>query len=112
MSIAMPESFVIRAADQPLKHGEKSPLVTKRLLSKETFAGAIGVTWIKLEGTHAPQNSGTGERFYYILSGTVEFRIDGHAPEQAQAGDIVYMPKNVMYTFEGDITYLYVNIPA
>ena len=82
------------------------------MLTRDTFAGAIGVTWIKLDGAHAPQNSGEGERFYYILTGTAKFRIDGTAPETAEAGDIVYMPKNVNYVFEGDITYLYVNLPA
>lgn len=103
---------VIRAAEQPLIESTKSPLVSRVLLKRETFGGSATVSWIKLDGAHARQNSGPGERFYYILSGGVEFRVEGEPPQQAIAGDIVYMPKNRDYTFEGDITYLYINLPG
>jgi hypothetical protein len=101
---------VIRAAEQPLLESTRSPLSSRRLLAPETFGGRAGVSWIRLSGAHARQNSGPNERFYYILSGSVVFQVDGEPPRQAQAGDIVYMPKNCDYTFEGDITYLYINV--
>jgi len=101
---------VIRASEQPLIESTKSPLASRRLLAPETSGGAAGVSWIRLNGTHAAQNSGSGERFYYILSGSVVFDVEGEELRQADAGDVVYMPKNRNYTFTGDITYLYINI--
>jgi quercetin dioxygenase-like cupin family protein len=102
---------VVRAAEQPLVESGKSPLVSRTLLKRETFGGVATVSWIKLDGMHARQNSGPGERFYYILSGSVVFQVAHQPPERAEAGDVVYMPKNCYYTFEGRITYLYNNVP-
>ena len=104
--------MIIRAAEQPLLDGAKSPLVSRRLLTRDNYTGSVSMTWIQLNGAHARQNSGTGDRFYYILSGAARFSIGDEPPETAGAGDIVCPPKNVDYVFEGDITYLYVNAPA
>ena len=52
--------MIVRASEQPLVEGAKSPLVSRRMLTKESFAGAIGVTWIKLSTPE--QNPAIGRR--------------------------------------------------
>jgi quercetin dioxygenase-like cupin family protein len=102
---------IIRAAEQPLRDGTSSPLVSRRLVTPDDTAVGVALSWVRLSGAHARQNSGGGQRLYYVLSGEAQFDIEGGASGRAAAGDVVVVPPHVDYTFEGFMEYLYVNIP-
>ncbi len=103
---------IVRFADQPLRDGTNSPLVNRRLVTPEDTSAGVAISWVRLDGMHASQNSGAGQRLYYVLSGGARFDIEGGAKGDAGAGDVVIIPPDVNYTFEGGMDYLYVNIPA
>lgn len=102
---------IIRAADCPVRDGASSPLVSRRLVTPADTAIGMAVSWVRLAGAHARQNSGAGQRLYYILSGEARFDVGQQTSGVAGAGDVVIIPQDVDYTFEGNMDYLYVNIP-
>ena len=73
----------------------------------------ISVTWTRLWGHHDRVVNEISDRVYYILEGEAVFQVgDGSPMERAVAGDVVFIPRNVPYEFEGQMVYLVMNGPA
>jgi len=82
----------------------------KVFLTKDDFPVATS-SQITLKAKHGPLKSTINDRFYYILDGEGVFMIGGEEG-QVEKGDLVVVPKNTVYSLEGTMTVLLVNVPA
>ena len=48
-------------------------------------------------GTSFPRHSHPGEEIIYVLSGTLEYVIDGQPPVTLKAGDVLFVPSGVVH---------------
>lgn len=48
-------------------------------------------------GIEAARHSHHGEEIVYIVSGTLEYRLDGRPPVQLEAGDILFIPNGTVH---------------
>jgi quercetin dioxygenase-like cupin family protein len=46
----------------------------------------------------APRHKHPGEEIIYVLSGTLEYRLDGQAPVTLKAGDVLFVPYGVVHS--------------
>jgi mannose-6-phosphate isomerase-like protein (cupin superfamily) len=103
---------VIRPGDLALECEAENPLTYKRLVRRESHGPGLSVTWISLRGRHRRIVCRESDRVYYILSGSASFVLGEAPPQQATAGDSVFIPRGTAYDFAGDIDYLVMNGPA
>jgi quercetin dioxygenase-like cupin family protein len=50
------------------------------------------------KGVAFPRHSHPGEEVAYVLTGTLEYQIDGRPPVTLQAGDAVFIPAGAIHT--------------
>jgi quercetin dioxygenase-like cupin family protein len=48
-------------------------------------------------GTAAPRHRHPGEEIVYMLSGALEYRLDGRAPVTLEAGDVLFIPDGIVH---------------
>ena len=87
-------------------------LKLKTLLNSIKSDGAISVTEVEILGEHRRLRTNSILRTYYLVSGTLEFTIDGESGINMQAGDVLTLQKNCDYSLKGTAKYLVVNTPA
>jgi len=49
-------------------------------------------------GVTTPRHSHPGEEIIYVLEGSFEYQIDGHAPVTVKAGDVYFIPAGAIHT--------------
>ena len=103
---------VIRPGELALEREADNPISFRRIIRRDRHGAAISMTWIRLKGRHRRLVCHETDRVYYILTGSAEFRLGDGAPEKAQAGDSVFIPRGTPYDFAGEMDYLVMNGPA
>ena len=103
---------VIRPGELPLESETENPLSFRRIIRRDHHGAGISMTWIRLKGRHRRLVCHASDRVYYILTGSAEFRLGEAAPEKAEAGDSVFIPRGTPYDFTGAMDYLVMNGPA
>ena len=89
-----------------VKAGERAPLnVLGMPLRMLCEAKETGGAWSLFEedvpvGMGPPPHRHDWDEAYYILSGEVDFEIDGK-PVRSAAGDFNYLPRNTVHAFKG-----------
>lgn len=73
---------------------------------------SVSVTWVTIDGRHQELTSSRSTRVYYVLSGALDFVLDGEGPTGVAAGELLIIPKGCPYSLEGTATYLVLNTPA
>lgn len=48
-------------------------------------------------GATAPWHRHPGEELIYIIEGTLEYQLEGHAPVRVKAGDVLFVPAGVAH---------------
>lgn len=104
--------MLIRRADVPEVVEERNDLVMRALAPASTTDGEVSLTWVRLDGVHKRLRTDRSTRLYYVVRGSATFVIGDRAPVEAQAGDVVVVPRGTPYTFSGSLEYLVVNTPA
>lgn len=104
--------MIIHLEDVPETPSERPPLVMKRVINRDVHSPRISVTWVRIHGHHTRMVTHASDRAYYIISGQATFELEGEAPAQAAAGDLVFIPSGTPYAFGGDMDYLVMNGPA
>jgi len=104
--------MIIRLKDIPEIKGKSSPLVMKPIITRDQHSKDISVTWVRIWGDHKRMVCHVSDRPYYILDGEGEFQVGDQSPVQVTAGDSVFVPRGVPYSFCGHMTYLVMNGPA
>ena len=66
---------------------------------------------IEINGKHGKLKCIGEDRIYFIISGKGKFIIDDKEKEVSE-NDLVFVPKNTPYNFEGKMTYFLVCSPA
>lgn len=46
----------------------------------------------------APRHSHPGEEIVYVVSGTLEYRLDGQPPARLRKGDVLFIPAGVVHS--------------
>jgi mannose-6-phosphate isomerase-like protein (cupin superfamily) len=103
---------IIRPGDLALEAEPENALSYRRILRRDRHGEGLSVTWIALRGRHRRLVCRESDRVYYILSGSASFTLGDAPPQEARAGDSVFIPRGTAYEFEGDIDYLVMNGPA
>ena len=112
MASALPAGAVIRPGELPLEREADNPISYRRIIRRDHHGAGISMTWIRLKGRHRRLVCHGSDRVYYILTGSAKFRLGEAAPEKAQAGDSVFIPRGTPYDFIGEMDYLVMNGPA
>jgi len=72
---------------------------------------AVSLAKGTLDGIHGPTSSTRMDRIYFVLGGSAKIRA-GQKEFIVEAGDSVFVPRNVTITIEGKVEYLVINAPA
>jgi len=87
-------------------------LKLKTLLNSIKSDGAISVTEVEISGEHRRLRTNSILRTYYLVTGSLEFTIDGESGINMQAGDVLTLQKDCDYSLKGTAKYLVINTPA
>ena len=87
-------------------------LKLKTLLNSGKSAGAISATEVEISGEHRRLRTNSILRTYYLVSGSLEFEINGETGISMKPGDILTLQKNCEYSLKGNAKYLVMNTPA
>jgi mannose-6-phosphate isomerase-like protein (cupin superfamily) len=99
------------ASAQAIDEPSNSAIV--RPLARAAEGGSsVSVTWVSIDGRHQELASRRSARTYYVLSGGLDFVLDGRGPTRLAAGELLVIPKGCPYYLEGTATYLVLNTPA
>ncbi|GLQ89780.1 cupin domain-containing protein [Dyella flagellata] len=49
-------------------------------------------------GKTAPKHKHPGEEIIYVIEGSLEYRLEGHAPVTLKAGDVLFVPTGVVHS--------------
>ena len=90
----------------------ENALELKTLLNSANSAGAVSVTEVEISGEHRKLRTNSILRTYYLVSGSLEFEIDGETGINMKPGDILTLQKNCEYSLKGNAKYLVMNTPA
>ncbi|MEJ6626866.1 MAG: hypothetical protein QNL32_03280 [Actinomycetes bacterium] len=90
----------------------ENSLKLKTLLNSMKSDGAISVTEVEISGEHRRLKTNSILRTYYLLSGSLEFEIDGEPGINMQVGDILTLKQDCEYSLKGSAKYLVINTPA
>ena len=105
--------MIIHLGNLPETPQEPRPLTLKRVINIDEHTADISVTWTRIWGHHDRVVNEISDRVYYIIEGEGRFQVGDGAPiENASAGDIVFIPRNVPYEFDGTMRYIVMNGPA
>ena len=104
--------MIVRFAEQTPITEDGHPLVMYRLLDRRRHIDALSVTWVQLWGEHSRMRTAASERCYVIVAGRGAFQVGDEPSASVGPGDIVLVPRDVGYQFEGHFTYLVLNAPA
>ena len=86
--------------------------VVRPLAGAAEGTSSVSVTWVSIDGRHRELASSRSARLYYVLSGALSFRLDGHGPTAVHEGELLVIPRGCPYYLEGCATYLVLNTPA
>jgi len=90
-------------------------LVLRTLVMARATAGALSVTWVRIDGTHRRLRSTRTARIYYLISGALDFdvREAGISHQVALvAGEVLILEPGAAYSLTGAAEYLVLNAPA
>ena len=104
--------MIVRFADQTPITENGHPLVMYRLLDRARHTDGLSVTWVQLWGEHSRMRTVASERIYVVVAGNGTFQVGDDPTEMVGPGDVVLVPRNIGYQFEGNFTYLVLNAPA
>ena len=105
--------MIIHTDDVPETPQEGRPLALKRVVNIEEHTDQLSVTWVRIWGHHDRVVNHISDRVYYVIEGEGMFQVGDEAPrERVQAGEFVFIPRDVPYEFEGQMRYIVMNGPA
>jgi quercetin dioxygenase-like cupin family protein len=90
----------------------ENSLNLKTLLNSVKSGGAISVTEVEISGEHQRLRTNSTLRTYYVVSGSLEFTIDGQSGIAMQVGDVLTLKAGCEYSLKGSAKYLVINTPA
>jgi hypothetical protein len=90
----------------------ENSLNLKTLLNSVKSDGAISVTEVEISGEHQRLRTNSILRTYYLVSGNLEFTIDGESGIAMKAGDVLTLKAGCEYSLKGTAKYLVINTPA
>lgn len=64
-----------------------------------------------LDGKHPMMKNVASDRTYYLINGFATFFVNGKEIE-VKANDVLYIPKNTLFSFEGKFDAVLVSVPA
>ena len=87
-------------------------LELKTLLNSAKSNGAISVTEVEISGEHRRLRTNSILRTYYLVSGSLEFEVDGEKGIVLNEGDLLTLKQGCEYSLKGIAKYLVMNTPA
>ncbi len=78
--------------------------------SKEDFGNASAAVF-EVEENHGKVKTTLSDRVYYILEGSGQFIVENDTI-QVEKTDVIIIPKNTAYDYQGKMTLFLVHIPA
>jgi hypothetical protein len=90
----------------------ENSLNLKTLLNSVKSDGAISVTEVEISGEHQILRTNSILRTYYLISGNLEFTIDGESGIAMKVGDVLTLKAGCEYGLKGSAKYLVINTPA
>lgn len=109
----MPEKYELISNQQTPEIAEpENNLKLKTLLNSIKTDGAISVTEVEISGEHRRLKTNSILRTYYLVSGSLEFSIDGESRINMRAGEILTLKEGCSYSLTGSAKYLVINTPA
>jgi hypothetical protein len=90
----------------------ENSLNLKTLLNSVKSDGAISVTEVEISGEHQKLRTNSILRTYYLVSGNLEFTVDGESGIAMKVGDVLTLKAGCEYSLEGSAKYLVINTPA
>ena len=79
--------------------------ITKDLT--ENFSLAI----VTLKGEHPTTRNTASDRAYFIVQGEASVTV-GNETGRVKVGDVVFIPKGMIHSIQGDVVYAVINSPA
>ena len=104
-------AVIIKFSDTKTDTQGERPLVLKRIINQR-HTDSISLTWVTLFGRHEKVVNEISDRVYYIIDGEADFEIGDSEKGSVTGGDVVLIPKDVPYVFEGHMTYVVMNSPG
>jgi len=104
-------AVIIKFSDTKTDTQGERPLVLKRIINQR-HTDSISLTWVTLFGRHEKVVNEISDRVYYIIDGEADFEIGDNEKGSVTGGDVVLIPKDVPYVFEGHMTYVVMNSPG
>jgi mannose-6-phosphate isomerase-like protein (cupin superfamily) len=77
----------------------------------EKESPAISCAYIEVSGRHGKVKYKKSDRLYYVISGSGAFKINEESQE-VREGDVLIIPKDTPYDYEGEMKLLLVDTPA
>ena len=90
----------------------ENSLHLKTLLNSVKSDGAISVTEVEISGEHQRLRTNSILRTYYLVSGSLEFEVDGENGIFLNPGDLLTLKQGCEYSLKGNAKYLVMNTPA
>jgi hypothetical protein len=90
----------------------ENSLNLKTLLNSVKSDAAISVTEVEISGEHQRLRTNSILRTYYLVSGSLEFNIDGESGIAMKVGDVLTLKQGCEYSLKGSAKYLVINTPA
>lgn len=87
-------------------------LELKTLLNSAKSNGAISVSEVEISGEHRRLRTNSILRTYYLVSGSLEFEVDGETGIVLNEGDLLTLKQGCEYSLTGVAKYLVMNTPA
>jgi mannose-6-phosphate isomerase-like protein (cupin superfamily) len=87
-------------------------LVLRQIISNEDHDGAISLTWVSIDGEHKTLCTHSKLRVYFVISGELEFEIDGTHSLLLKKHDALTLESGSTYSLTGTAEYLVLNSPA
>lgn len=84
--------------------------VKVRELFNSEQVDSMSAALIKVSGVNRKIKNRKSDAFFYVLSGDGGFSIDRDT-SQVVAGDLIFIPKNAVYTYTGNMTLLVFSSP-
>ena len=82
------------------------------LLNSAKSNSAISVTEVEISGEHRRLRTNSMLRTYYLVSGSLEFEVDGKTGIFLNPGDLLTLKQGCEYSLKGNAKYLVMNTPA
>ena len=90
----------------------ENSLELKTLLNAAKSNSAISVTEVEISGEHLRLKTNSILRTYYLVSGSLEFEVDGETGIFLNPGDLLTLKQGCEYNLKGNAKYLVMNTPA